>query len=191
MPPFITSRLQQEASRKLGYTAKKTMAIAQQIYEGVEIGKDGLVGLITYMRTDSTRLSPEAVGAARDFIKQTYGADYLPPKPIAYKSKKGAQGAHEAIRPTYLKYTPESVKGFLSRDQYRLYNLIWMRFIACQMKPAVLDQTRVEISAARYLFLANGMVVKFPGFTIVYEEGRDEEEEKALPSRRSPPERKP
>jgi DNA topoisomerase-1 len=178
MPPFITSRLQQEASRKLGFTAKKTMVIAQQLYEGVEIGQEGLVGLITYMRTDSTRLSSEAVGAARAFIKQNYGGDYLPSKPAVYRSKKGAQEAHEAIRPTYLKYTPEAVKPYLKKDQWRLYLLIWTRFIACQMKPAILDQTRVEIGAGRYLFQANGTVLKFQGFTIVYEEGKDEEEEK-------------
>jgi DNA topoisomerase-1 len=178
MPPFITSRLQQEASRKLGFTAKKTMVIAQQLYEGVEIGQEGLVGLITYMRTDSTRLSSEAVGAARAFIKQNYGGDYLPSKPAVYRSKKSAQEAHEAIRPTYLKYTPEAVKPYLEKDQWRLYLLIWTRFIACQMKPAILDQTRVEIGAGRYLFQANGTVLKFQGFTIVYEEGKDEEEEK-------------
>jgi DNA topoisomerase-1 len=178
MPPFITSRLQQEASRKLRFTAKKTMAMAQQLYEGVEIGPDGLVGLITYMRTDSTRLSSEAIGAVRAFIKQNYGDDYLPSKPAAYRSRKGAQEAHEAIRPTYLNYTPEAVKPYLTGDQWRLYHLIWNRFIACQMKPALLDQTRVDIGAGRYIFQANGTVVKFPGFTIVYEEGKDIEEEK-------------
>lgn len=178
MPPFITSRLQQEASRKLGFTAKKTMMVAQQLYEGVEIGKEGLVGLITYMRTDSTRLSKEAVQAARAFIKDTYGEDYLPAKPAVYKSKKSAQEAHEAIRPTYLKYTPEAVRSHLTKDQSRLYHLIWMRFIACQTRPAILDQTRVEIGADRYIFNATGTVIKFPGFTVVYEEGKDVEEEK-------------
>lgn len=178
MPPFITSRLQQEASRKLGFTAKKTMMVAQQLYEGMEMGKEGLVGLITYMRTDSTRLSKEAVQEARAFIKETYGEDYLPAKPPVYKSKKSAQEAHEAIRPTYLKYTPEAVERHLTKDQSRLYHLIWMRFIACQMRPAILDQTKVEIGAGRYLFNATGTIMKFPGFTAVYEEGKDVEEEK-------------
>jgi DNA topoisomerase-1 len=167
MPPFITSKLQQEASRN--FTAKKTMAMAQQLYEGIEIGQEGLVGLITYMRTDSTRLSSEAVGAVRAFIKHNYGDDYLPSKPVVYRSKKGAQEAHEAI---------EAVKSYLTGDQWRLYHIIWNRFIACQMKPAILDQTRVDIGAGRYIFRANGTVVKFSGFTIIYEEGKDIEEEK-------------
>jgi len=171
--PFTTSKLQQEAARKLGFTARKTMTLAQQLYEGVEIGDQGPVGLISYMRTDSTRLSAEAVEAARDFIAARYGAEYLPPKPNVYKTKKKSQDAHEAIRPTYLKYTPESVKQYLSRDQFRLYQLIWNRFIACQMAPALIDQTRVSISAGECLFSATGSVVKFPGFTAVYIEGKD------------------
>ncbi len=184
LPPFITSKLQQEAARKLSYSAKKTMMLAQRLYEGIEMGDEGPVGLITYMRTDSPRVSNEALASVRGFIEKKYGADYLPAKPNFYKSRKGAQEAHEAIRPTYLKYTPEVVKPLLQRDQWRLYQLIWNRFVASQMRPALLDQTAVGITAGRYLFQANGSVVKFPGFTAVYEEGRDdetEEGEKKLP----------
>ncbi len=176
--PFTTSTLQQEAARKLGFTAKKTMLIAQRLYEGVDIGEEGPVGLITYMRTDSTRISEEAVEAARGFILERYGPEYLPKKPKVYRTKKKTQDAHEAIRPTYFKYTPEKVKKYLTRDQWRLYQLIWNRFIACQMNPAVIDQTRVLISAGGYTFVATGSTVRFPGFTAVYEEGRDVEEEK-------------
>ncbi len=175
--PFTTSKLQQEAARKLGFTAKKTMTIAQQLYEGVDIGAEGPVGLITYMRTDSTRISGEAIAAARTYIESTYGADYLPPGPNIYKTKKKSQDAHEAVRPTYLDHGPDSVKAHLSRDQLRLYTLIWNRFIACQMAPAIIDQTRVEITAGRYLFAASGSVIKFQGFMAVYIEGKDVEEE--------------
>lgn len=178
LPPFITSTLQQEAARKLSYTAKKTMAVAQQLYEGVEVGAEGSTGLITYMRTDSVRLATEAVAAAREFIKAAYGADYLPAKPSVYKSKKSAQQAHEAVRPTYLKHPPDKIKQHLTSDQFKLYRLIWNRFLACQMMPALLDLTRVDIKAAKYMFQANGSVLKFPGFTAVYEEGKDVEEEK-------------
>ncbi|MEE8574736.1 MAG: type I DNA topoisomerase [Thermodesulfobacteriota bacterium] len=178
LAPFITSRLQQESSRKLGFTAKKTMMIAQMLYEGIEIGTEGPVGLITYMRTDSTRVSGEAIEEARALIKEKYGADYLPAKPNFYKSKKGAQDAHEAIRPTYLKYQPEEIKSSLSNDQFKLYRLIWNRFLASQMTPAVLDQTKVTITAAAYLLQANGSVLKFAGFTVVYIESSDVEEEK-------------
>ncbi len=174
-PPFITSRLQQEASRKLGFTAKKTMAVAQQLYQGVEVGKAGLVGLITYMRTDSNRIAKEALDEVRGFIKARYGDEFLPSKPNFYKSKKSAQEAHECIRPTYCKYPPEEIKAHLSRDQFRLYDLIWKRFVACQMVPAIMDQTRVEITNGRYMVQANGNVVKFQGFTAVYEEGRDDD----------------
>lgn len=171
--PFTTSKLQQEAARKLGFTAKKTMTLAQQLYEGVEIGEEGPVGLISYMRTDSTRISNEAIEAARKFINEKYGSEYLPQKPNIYKTKKKSQDAHEAIRPTYLKYTPESVKKHLSRDQFRLYQLIWNRFIACQMAPAIIDQTKIKIEARQYLFTSTGSVMKFPGFTAVYIEGKD------------------
>lgn len=181
--PFITSKLQQEASRKLGFTAKKTMTIAQMLYEGVEIGDEGPIGLITYMRTDSTRLSAEAVTDAREYISRRYGPEYLPPKPVIYKSKKKAQDAHEAIRPTYLKYPPEAIKKDLTTDQFKLYTLIWNRFIACQMAPAIIDQTRALINAGVYTFSASGSIVKFQGFTAVYVEGKDveDEEESKLP----------
>jgi DNA topoisomerase-1 len=183
-PPFITSTLQQEASRKLRFTAKKTMLIAQQLYEGVELGEEGSVGLITYMRTDSVRVATEAQEEARDYIRNVYGEQYLPPKPPAYKSKKTAQEAHEAIRPTSVFRTPESIKRYLGRDQYRLYALIWKRFIAGQMKPAQLEQTTMDVEAGRYLFRATGTVVKFLGFMSLYIEGVDdsaEEDERKLP----------
>ncbi|HBG45800.1 MAG TPA: type I DNA topoisomerase [Deltaproteobacteria bacterium] len=176
--PFTTSKLQQEAARKLGYTAKKTMMLAQQLYEGVEIGNEGPVGLISYMRTDSTRISNEAIAAARVHIEQKFGADYLPKGPNIYKTKKKTQDAHEAIRPTYFQYPPEAVKKDLSRDQFRLYQLIWNRFIACQMTPAIMDQTRALIEAKDYTFSASGSTVKFQGFMAVYIEGQDVEEEK-------------
>ncbi|GMR05114.1 MAG: type I DNA topoisomerase [Thermodesulfobacteriota bacterium] len=179
-PPFTTSKLQQEASRKLGFSARKTMMIAQQLYEGVDIGEEGPVGLVTYIRTDSTRLSSEAVEAVRGFIAGKYGKTYLPEKPVVYKpkKKKKIQDAHEAIRPTYIKYPPETVKKDLTRDQFRLYTLIWNRFVACQMVPAIMDQTRVEVSAKEFLFAASGSVMKFPGFMAVYVEGDDEGAEK-------------
>ncbi len=176
--PFTTSKLQQEASRKLGYTAKKTMMLAQQLYEGVDIGEDNPVGLISYMRTDSTRISNEAVASARELISAKFGPQYLPAKPNIYKSKKKSQDAHEAIRPTYFQYTPESVAKHLSKDQLKLYQLIWNRFIACQMNPAIIDQTRVQIGAKGYTFNASGSSIKFPGFMAVYIEGQDVEEEK-------------
>jgi len=176
--PFTTSKLQQEASRKLGFTAKKTMMLAQQLYEGVEIGDEGPVGLISYMRTDSTRISNEAVAASRALIETRYGADYLPAKPNVYKSKKKSQDAHEAIRPTYFKFPPEAVAKYLSKDQLKLYTLIWNRFIACQMTPAIIDQTRVQIKAGAYTFTASGSTVRFAGFMAVYIEGQDVEEEK-------------
>ena len=178
LAPFITSRLQQEASRKLSFTAKKTMMVAQQLYEGIEIAKEGPVGLITYMRTDSTRVSDDALNDIRGFIEARYGAEFLPGKPNVYKNKKGAQDAHEAIRPTYFRFPPESVQSYLNRDQFRLYQLIWNRTIASQMKPAVLDQTKVLINAGDYIFQANGSVMKFQGHTIVYTEGVDIGDEK-------------
>ena len=174
VPPFITSTLQQEASRKLRFAAKKTMFIAQQLYEGLEIGSEGSVGLITYMRTDSTRVAQEAVQAARNYIKTTYGEEYLPSRPVAYRSKKGAQDAHEAIRPTTPLRTPSELEPYLSSEQYRLYDLIWKRFIASQMNPAILDATTIDIKADTYLFRATGSVIKFNGFRRIYMEGRDD-----------------
>jgi len=184
-PPFITSTLQQEASRKLRFSAKKTMRIAQQLYEGIDLGKMGQVGLITYMRTDSVRLSQDAIRDVRALIKKRFGEEYLPDKPHFYKSRSGAQEAHEAVRPTSLDMPPEKIKGFLSADQRSLYKLIWERFIACQMRPAIFDQTTIKIKAGDHLFVATGSVMKFPGFTAVYVEGKDTqdggEEEGILP----------
>jgi DNA topoisomerase-1 len=177
-PPFITSKLQQEAARKLGFTAKKTMGLAQKLYEGIEIGDEGLVGLITYMRTDSVRVSLGAIDSARDYIKDRFGADMLPEKPVLYKGKKDAQDAHEAIRPTSMAYPPEKVEAYLDKDMHRLYELIWKRFVASQMKPAVFDQTSFDIEAGKYLLRATGQVMKFPGFISVYMEGIDDEVEK-------------
>ncbi len=177
VPPFITSKLQQEAVRKLHFTAKKTMMLAQRLYEGVEVDQEGSVGLITYMRTDSTRVAEGALATARDFIQRNFGAAYLPPAPIHYRNKKGAQDAHEAIRPTAVERTPESVRAFLSPEEFRLYKLIWQRFVASQMNPAVFDQTTIDIAAGDYLFRATGSVEKFNGFRAVYEEGKDERAE--------------
>ena len=174
VPPFITSSLQQEASRKLRFTAKRTMRIAQQLYEGVELGSEGSVGLITYMRTDSTRIAQEALTSAREFIKTTYGAEYLPARAVHYRSKKGAQDAHEAVRPSVPLRTPAALKPYLNDEQYRLYELIWKRFIASQMKPAVLDATTIDIKAGQYLFRATGSVIKFRGFRTIYMEGQDD-----------------
>ncbi len=171
--PFTTSTLQQEASRKLKLRVRRTMQLAQALYEGVDLGAEGTVGLITYMRTDSTRISDSARDAAREFIAQTYGEDYHGGR--AHKVREGAQDAHEAIRPTSMHHTPERMAHVLKRDELRLYTLIWNRFVASQMAPAVLDQTTVDIKAKQYTFRASGSVVKFPGFTKIYEEGRDEE----------------
>src|SRR3989304_5192558 len=176
-PPFITSTLQQEASRKLRFPVKKTMTIAQKLYEGVELGDEGPAGLITYMRTDSVRVSEHAINEARGYIGEAYGADFLPEGPNIFKVKKSAQDAHEAIRPTSVIKSPDSVKIYLSEDEFELYKLIWQRFISCQMNPALYDQTTVEIEAGKGLFRATGSVIKFPGFTIVYMEGKEEEEE--------------
>ena len=173
-PPYITSQLQQEAWRKLRFTAKKTMGLAQRLYEGVELGQEGPVGLITYMRTDSVRLSPEALQEVRQFIGEKYGPAYLPESPLFYKSRKTAQEAHEAIRPTSLKYDPETVKPFLTQDHLALYELIWNRFVACQMNPAVYDQTSVDITAGKYLFRATGSILLFPGFMTLYIEATEE-----------------
>ncbi|MBI3353427.1 MAG: type I DNA topoisomerase [Nitrospirae bacterium] len=177
-PPFITSTLQQEAAKKLYFTAKRTMMIAQRLYEGMELGEKGPVGLITYMRTDSVRIAPEALKEARGYINSNYGNDYLPEKPAVYKSRKGAQEAHEAVRPTSIDNDPESIKKYLGKDEYNLYKLIWNRFIASQMNPAVYDQTTVDIKIKDYLFRATGSVIKFPGFIRVYTETEENGEEK-------------
>jgi DNA topoisomerase I len=175
VPPFITSKLQQEGARKLGFTAKRTMMVAQRLYEGIELGQEGPIGLISYMRTDSTRIADEAIEEVRRYIGERYGEEMLPDKPNFYKSKKGAQDAHEAIRPTSVFRDPDSVAGFLDRDELKLYRLIWTRFVASQMPPAVFDETIAEIEAGRYLLRARGSVLKFNGFLAIYEEGRDEE----------------
>src|SRR6184192_1814561 len=187
VPAFITSKLQQEASRKLGFPVKRTMMIAQHLYEGVEIGSEGSVGLITYMRTDSTRVSETALNEARQFIGTQYGANYLPEKAIHYRSKKDAQDAHEAIRPTDVTRTPDSLAKYLKPEELKLYRLIWQRFVASQMMPALFDQTTIDIQAGRFVFRATGSVQKFDGFLKVYQEGRDEtaaeddEDERTLP----------
>jgi DNA topoisomerase-1 len=180
--PFITSTLQQDSVRKLRFSVKRTMGLAQRLYEGVELGKEGAVGLITYMRTDSTRVSPDAQTEARDYVKEKFGPEYVPASPNVYKSKKEAQDAHEAIRPTGIARTPESLEGVLAEDELKLYRLIWMRFVASQMTPAVFDQTTIDItvkgkSGADYLFRATGTVPKFDGFLRVYEEGKDQRDE--------------
>jgi DNA topoisomerase-1 len=187
VPPFITSKLQQEASRKLGFAVKKTMMLAQKLYEGVELGAEGSVGLITYMRTDSTRVSEAALGEVRDFIGKQYGPDYLPEKAVHYRSKKDAQDAHEAIRPTEIGRTPDSLASFLNKDELRLYRLIWQRSVASQMTPAVFDQTTIDIQAGRFLFRATGSVQKFDGFLKVYQEGRDEKTEEDEEAERTLP----
>lgn len=185
-PPFITSTLQQEASKKLYFSAKKTMRIAQQLYEGIELGKEGAQGLITYMRTDSTRISDEAVKDAREVISKMFGKDYVPDAPNIYKNRKGAQDAHEAVRPTSLAFDPLYVKPYLDADQYKLYDLIWKRFLACQMAAAVFDQTAVDLEAKSadgtvYGFRANGSVLRFPGFLTLWQIEEDKEEEGGLP----------
>ncbi|MFQ5916493.1 MAG: type I DNA topoisomerase [Candidatus Binatia bacterium] len=183
-PPFITSRLQQEASRKLGFQPQRTMQIAQRLYEGVELGPDGSVGLITYMRTDSTRVSTDAIQEARGFIQTQFGRGYLPGKPVVYRSKRGAQDAHEAIRPTSMEYTPERVRRFLRRDHFALYCLVWERFVASQMSPALFDQTAFDMRVGEGVFRATGQQLKFDGFMRLYSEGKDddgEEKEAMLP----------
>jgi DNA topoisomerase-1 len=178
-PPFVTSKLQQEAARKLGFQPRRTMQLAQQLYEGIELGDDGSVGLITYMRTDSTRVSVDALTAVRQHIQGHYGKEYVPGKPNTFRSKKGAQDAHEAIRPTSLDYAPERVRRYLRRDLFQLYSLIWDRFVASQMVPAVYDQTSFEIPVNEAVFRATGQQVKFDGFMKVYIEGRDERAQQA------------
>ena len=192
VPPFITSKLQQEAFRKLGFPVKKTMQVAQRLYEGIELGPDGSVGLITYMRTDSTRISADALTDVRARITETYGQEYIPEKPNVYRSKKDAQDAHEAIRPTYFERDPESIKRFLGKDELKLYTLIWNRFLASQMRPAVYDETVVDITgtpkggAPAYLLRAKGSTLKFKGFLAVYEEARDEKREEKPKAEEAP-----
>ena len=176
-PPFTTSTLQQEASRKLNMTPARTMSIAQQLYEGVDITGEGTVGLITYMRTDSLRLSEEAIAAAKGFIETRYGKQYYPPKARHYKTKGNAQDAHEAIRPSDVNLVPDEIKKDLTTEQYRLYKLIWSRFLACQMASAVYDSVSIETESAGYTFRASHSELKFSGFTAVYEESKDEEDE--------------
>ncbi|MBW1981944.1 MAG: type I DNA topoisomerase [Deltaproteobacteria bacterium] len=176
-PPFITSTLQQEAARKLRFTAQRTMATAQRLYEGIELGDQGAVGLITYMRTDSTRVAGEAVAEARDWIVQELGKEYLPQKARVYRSRKGAQDAHEAIRPTSVARTPEKVAPYLNKQELALYQLIWKRFVASQMSQALFDHTVVEIAAADLLLRATGTILRFPGFMKLYIEGTDNGEE--------------
>jgi DNA topoisomerase-1 len=187
VPPFITSKLQQDAFRKLRFPVRKTMQVAQKLYEGMELGGEGSSGLITYMRTDSTRVSPDALAAAREHITGTYGAEYVPEKPNVYRSKKGAQDAHEAIRPTDMSRAPQSIKRFLTKDQLALYTLIWNRFVASQMLPAVYDETVVDVGATPperrplYVLRAKGSILRFKGFLAVYEETREEKVETKKP----------
>ena len=176
-PPFITSTLQQEASRKLGFQARRTMKVAQELYEGVEVADMGAVGLITYMRTDSLRISEDAVKEAADYILERWGKKYLPDTPRKFKVKANAQDGHEAIRPTMPNLSPDQVKDSLTSDQYKLYKLIWERFIACQMSNCLQSTTQADIQAKNYIFKASGYTVTFDGYTVLYEEGKDEEEE--------------
>jgi len=183
-PPFTTSKLQQDSSRKLRFSVKRTMMIAQRLYEGIELGEEGLVGLITYMRTDSTRVSPDAIAEVREYVTKEYGANYVPETPNTYKEKKEAQAAHEAIRPTSAMRHPDQVKQYLQEDEFKVYKLIWQRFVASQMNPAIFDQTTVDIDAKSgsdtFWFRVTGSVMKFDGFLKVYEEskeGKDDEDE--------------
>jgi DNA topoisomerase-1 len=180
--PFITSTLQQEAARKLRFSVKRTMGLAQRLYEGIELGEEGLTGLITYMRTDSTRVSDDALAEVREFVGKKYGQEYLPAAPVVYKTKKDAQDAHEAIRPTSVVRAPDEIASLLQEDELKLYRLIWMRFVASQMAPAVFDQTTIDVTANgksgnEYWFRATGSVPKFDGFLKVYEEGKDVKDE--------------
>ncbi|MGI6384969.1 MAG: type I DNA topoisomerase [bacterium] len=185
-PPFITSTLQQEAARKLGFSARRTMAVAQQLYEGIEMGEAGHVGLITYMRTDSTNVAPEAQQESRNCVMERFGKEYLPEKPPVYRSRRGAQEAHEAIRPASVMRSPEDMKKWLSHDQIRLYDLIWKRFLASQMSPLILDGVTIDINVGSCIFRATGSTVKFPGFSRLYTEGADdsvdEEARRTLPA---------
>ncbi len=170
VPPFITSKLQQDASRKLGFTVRKTMTLAQRLYEGMDLGDLGTVGLITYMRTDSTRIAPEAMQEVRDYIVKAHGPEYLPEEPRYFKTAKMTQGAHEAIRPTSMELTPDVVKKYVQKDEFLLYSLIWNRFVASQMKPAVFDVTTADIGAGPCLFRATGSTMKFPGYLAIYQD---------------------
>ena len=180
-PPFTTSKLQQDSSRKLRFSVKRTMMIAQRLYEGVELGEEGLVGLITYMRTDSTRVSNDALAEVREYVGKEYGPNYLPQSPNTYKEKKEAQAAHEAIRPTSAMRHPDQIKQYLKEDEYKVYKLIWQRFVASQMNPAVFDQTTVDIDAKSgndaFWFRVTGSVLKFEGFLKVYEESKEAKDE--------------
>ena len=178
-PPFITSKLQQDAARKLGFSVKRTMTTAQRLYEGIELGSEGAVGLITYMRTDSVRVSDAAIENARGFIGSSFGDSYLPAKPNLYRGKKDAQDAHEAIRPTDVNRTPESLSNVLGADELKLYRLIWQRFVASQMTPAVFDQTTIDIKAGRFTFRSTGSVQKFDGFLKVYQEAKEEQSQES------------
>ena len=172
LAPFITSTLQQDASRKLGFSVRKTMTLAQKLYEGIELGSEGPLGLITYMRTDSVRISDNALEEVRNFVSNIYGDKYLPEKPNTFKVKKSAQDAHEAIRPTFVDKTPEELRKYLGKDEHRLYDLIWKRFVSSQMTPAIYDQTSVDIKVGDALFRATGSIIKFDGFTRIYTEGK-------------------
>jgi len=186
-PPFITSKLQQEAARRFRFTVRRTMSLAQALYEGKEIGDEGLVGLITYMRTDSTRVADEALTAVREHIARAYGADYLPPQPRTFRQSKAAQDAHEAIRPTSMEHTPETLARYLNADELKLYTLIWNRFVASQMNPAEFDVTTVEVRAGEAEFRAEGRVLRFPGWLAVYQETREEDVENGEPEEGSLP----
>lgn len=175
-PPYITSKLQQEANRRFRFPARKTMSVAQKLYEGISVGSEGSTGLITYMRTDSTRVAPQALDAVRDHIRARFGAEYMPAKPRFYQKSQGAQDAHEAIRPTDVERTPQSLRPYLTDDEYKLYTLIWQRFVASQMEAAVFDRTDIRIQADRCQFQAVGDVLRFPGFLVVYKEVVEEEE---------------
>ena len=178
--PFITSTLQQEASKQLRYGAQRTMRLAQDLYEGIEIGKGAPTGLITYMRTDSTSIAKEAQEAAREYITNRYGAEFLPATPPTYKNRKSAQEAHEAVRPADVNVVPEDIEGYLAPDQFRLYRLIWRRFVASQMKPALMDVTTVDVAAGEFGLRASGSIIKFQGFLSVYEEARDEDKSEEI-----------
>ena len=177
VPPFITSTLQQEASRHHGFSSARTMSVAQSLYEGLDLGNEGSEGLITYMRTDSVRVAPEAIEEARAFIVKTYGKDFLPPQAKLYSTQKSAQDAHEAIRPSNLSHPPEAIQQYLTRDQFLLYQLIWRRFISSQMMPAVYDTVSADITADHGIIVrATGSVIKFPGFLAAYEEKHDDDD---------------
>lgn len=180
-PPLITSTLQQEAFKRFGFPVKKTMLIAQKLYEGVEIGTEGPVGLITYMRTDSIRISPVAMREASQFIREKFSSEYVPVTPNRWKAGKSSQDAHEAIRPTSVYRTPDSLQPFLSRDEIKIYRLIWERFVASQMSPAIIDETIFTVSAGKYEFTAKGQVIKFPGFLRIYSPEEEEDEKVVLP----------